>query len=82
MVMGIKQLLEEAHREPSNGKLDLGIANGWDEHTRYLMNGLRVHRIPGSGQERNLGRCYNEYTFTVKDEEMELEITYRVDSGD
>jgi hypothetical protein len=81
MVTDIKSILEEFHYEPVNGILKLGIANGWDEATRYFMEAIRPFRV-GTFQTRELGRCYNEYTFTVKDSEMEFDIVYSVDSGD
>lgn len=77
----IKSILEEFHYQPVDGILKLGIANGWDVSTRYFMEAIRPFRV-GTSRERNLGRCYNEYTFTVKDSEMEIDVVYSVDSSD
>jgi hypothetical protein len=80
--MKIAELLQEAHIEPKHGEINLGIANGWDEHTRYFMEAIRPHRVDGSSTTRNLGRCYNEYSFTVNDGTDEYNIVYTVDSSD
>ena len=80
--MKIAELLQEAHIEPKHGELDLGIANGWSEDSRRLIEGLRKYRVDGSTTERNLGRCYNEYSFTINDGTDEYNVVYRVDSSD
>ena len=80
--MKISELLKEYHYEPKNGEIDLGIANGWNESTRYFMEALGPFRVDGSRTERNLGRCYNEYSFTINDGTDEYNVVYRVDSSD
>ena len=80
--MKIAQLLQEYHYEPKNGEINLGIANGWDQGTIYFMEAIKPFRVEGSRTERNLGRCYNEYSFTINDSIDEYNIVYSVDSGD
>ena len=78
----LQSLLEKHHRTPIHGEINLGIANGWDEDTRYFMEALKPHRVANSSTTRNLGRCYNEYSFTVNDGTDEYNIVYTVDSSD
>ena len=80
--MKIAQILQEAGIEPRHGEIKLGTVNGWTDKRNDLYNALKEYRIEGSGTERSLGRCYNEYSFTISDGRDEYNVVYSVDSGD
>jgi hypothetical protein len=74
--------LKEACANAKNGEIHLGTANGWGEKTNALYAELNELKIPNSGSSRNLGRCYNEYSFDVTVDEKTYTIVYTVDSSD
>ena len=76
------EILKEACEKSRNGEIHLGTANGWGEKTNALYKALNECKIPDSGSSRNLGRCYNEYSFDVIIEEKTYVVVYSVDSGD
>lgn len=80
--MSIAELLKSASIEPQHGEINLGTVNGWNTSTNTLYNALREYRVENSGTERNLGRCYNEYSFTIADGVDEYILVYSVDSSD
>jgi hypothetical protein len=80
--MKIAHLLQEANIEPRHGEIKLGTVNGWDESRRTLYRSLREFVVPDSGTERELGRCYTEYSFTINDGIDEYNVVYSVDSSD
>jgi hypothetical protein len=80
--MNIEQLLENAGIQPLYGEIHLGTVNGWTAERNELYNALREYRVDGTGTERNLGRCYNEYSFSINDGTSEYVLVYSVDSSD
>ena len=62
--------------------IDLGTANGWSKETSEMYSGLAELKIPGTERGRNLGRCYNSYSFDVLIDDNTYTVTYKVDSGD
>jgi hypothetical protein len=80
--MNIAELLQSAGIEPRYGEINLGTVNGWTESTHTLYNALREYRVDNTGTERNLGRCYNEYSFSINDGTDEFVVVYSVDSSD
>jgi hypothetical protein len=76
------EILKEACEKARNGEIHLGTANGWGEKTNALYKALNECKIPNSGSSRNLGRCYNEYSFDVIIDEKTYTVVYSVDSGD
>lgn len=77
-----EQILIDACAKARNGEIHLGTANGWRKETNELYAALNECKIPGSGSSRNLGRCYNEYSFDVLIDEQTYTVVYTVDSGD
>ena len=76
------ETLKKALERAKNGVIQLGTANGWGAESNALYKELSELRVPETGKERNLGRCYNEYSFDVKIEEQIFQVVYSVDSGD
>jgi hypothetical protein len=76
------EILKEACEKARNGEIHLGTANGWGEKTNALYKALNECKVPDSGSSRNLGRCYNEYSFDVIVEDKTYVVVYSVDSGD
>jgi len=80
--MSIEQLLLESGKEPQYGEIKLGIANGWTQEIRNLYKQLNEYRVDGTGTTRELGRCRNEYSFTINDGIDEYNVVYSLDSSD
>ena len=78
----IEQILIDACAKARNGEIHLGTANGWGREMSVLYTALSECKIPDSGSSRNLGRCYNEYSFDVLIEDQTYVVVYSVDSGD
>jgi hypothetical protein len=76
------EILQQAIENSRNGEIHLGTANGWGEKTNALYKALNECKVPNSGSSRNLGRCYNEYSFDVIIDEKTYVVVYSVDSGD
>jgi hypothetical protein len=76
------EIVREACKNARNGEIHLGTANGWGEKTNALYKALGECKIPNSGSSRNLGRCYNEYSFDVVVDEQTFTVVYSVDSSD
>jgi hypothetical protein len=77
-----EQILIDACAKARNGEIHLGTANGWGRETNILYTALTECKIPDSNSSRNLGNCYNEYSFDVLIEEKTYTVVYSVDSGD
>ena len=80
--MTIQSILEKYDIEPQYGEIQLGTINGWGERQNSLWDELKPYRVENSGTERSLGRCYTEYSFTIRDEQSEYNVVYSVDSSD
>lgn len=78
----ISQNLKEACENAKHGEINLGTANGWGDKTNQLYKELSEYKIPDTGTSRNLGRCYNEYSFDVRIDEKVYVVVYTVDSSD
>ena len=71
--------------------INLGFANGWSTDDRNRFELLKQRMVKQSFSARNLGRCYNEYSFDIVDEDILnlldgqptiSRVIYKVDSGD
>jgi hypothetical protein len=62
--------------------INLGCANGWSKTTRDRYTELEGLKIDGSSSSRNLGNCYNEYSFWITQEGEKVNVVYTVDSSD
>jgi len=62
--------------------IDLGYANGWGIKTRDVFNELIQYTVLDSLNSTNLGRCVNEYSRVIEDDNGRYVLVYRVDSGD
>ena len=80
--MTIEQIITENKLHVSHGEIRLGTENSWDAERYSIYESLRAYIVPNSGTSRNLGRCYNEYSFTVNDGTSEYVVVYSVDSSD
>ena len=80
--MSIAELITTSGIEPQYGEIKLGIANGWTTERRELYKQLNEWRVDGTGTQRELRRCYNEYSFTINDGVDEYNGVYTVDSSD
>ena len=69
-------------KQAKDGVINLGTANGWNKQTSEDYRALQEYKVPGSGTQRNLGRCYNEYGFDVLIEDQTYTVIHTVDSGD
>ena len=78
----MENVITEVLKRAKNGIIDLGTANGWRKETNDQYLALRELMIQGSQSSRNLGRCYNEYSFDALIEGEKYTIVHTVDSGD
>ena len=76
------EIITEAVKRAKDGVINLGTANGWGQSNRDQCNELRKFMVQGSQESRNLGRCYNEYSFNSIIEGQTYKVVYTVDSGD
>lgn len=80
--MGIAEILQNANIVPKYGEINLGCTNGWSESIHTVYEDLKSHRIDGTNTQRELGRCLNEYSFTINDGTDEYILVYTLDSSD
>lgn len=83
----IEEIVKGAGLEIEEGKIDLGVANGWSRLTSEAFFLLKDYKVIDSGKSRNISNCYNEYSFSVacvgKNKEVCVyEVVHKVDSGD
>jgi hypothetical protein len=78
----MENVITEVLKRAKNGIIDLGTANGWNKAVNDQYLALRELMIQGSQSSRNLGRCYNEYSFDALIEGEKYTIVHTVDSGD
>ena len=74
--------LKAATESARNGEIHLGTVNGWTATTDALFNELKALSVPESSSSRNLGRCYNEYSFDSVIDGQTYRVLFTVDSGD
>ena len=77
----MKSLLERLEDRVNDNIINMGTANGWTKECSSLYKELSALFIEGTRNEKNLGRCYNEYSFSVMMEEKTYHVVYKVDSG-
>jgi hypothetical protein len=65
-----------------DGVINLGCANGWRTEDGSTYNALRELMIPNSGESKELGRCWNQYSFKINHNNVEYTVLHTVDSGD
>jgi hypothetical protein len=75
-------LAEQVKAKAVNNVINLGTANGWRKEDNEFYQALTELKIPNTQQTKNLGRCYNEYSFDVNIEDTTYKVVHRVDSGD
>jgi hypothetical protein len=75
-------LAEQVKLKAVNNVINLGTANGWGAKDNQFYKELNEVKIPKSQTSRNLGRCYNEYSFEVNINETIYKVVHTVDSGD
>jgi hypothetical protein len=78
----MENVITEALKRAKDGIINLGTANGWSKATNDQYQALQEFKLPGSGTSRNLGRCYNEYSFDAIIEGEKYTIVHTVDSSD
>jgi hypothetical protein len=79
----IKNIIENSGFIQIKGNvIDLGYANGWGIKTREIYDKLIPYTVLGSYGSTNLGRCVNEYSRVIEDDNERYVLVYRVDSGD
>ena len=76
------ELLNKTFSEAKNNIVNLGTANGWNDGRIKLLTYLKGKMIPGTYESRNLGRCYNEYSFKCLIDNEEFKIVFSEDSSD
>ena len=74
--------ITEVLKRANGSIINLGTANGWSKETNDQYRALSELMVQGSQSSRNLGRCYNEYSFDVFIEGEKYTIVHTVDSGD
>ncbi len=75
-------LVEKVKAKAVNNVINLGTANGWREEDNKFYETLNDLKIPNTNKTKNLGNCYNEYSFDVNIEDITYKVVHRVDSGD
>ena len=75
-------LEEKVKANAVNNVINLGTANGWRKEDGEFYKELNEIKIPNTQESRNLGRCYNEYSFDVNIEDITYKVVHRVDSSD
>jgi hypothetical protein len=75
-------LAEQVKEKAVNNVINLGTANGWRKEDGEFYQALNELKIPNTQETKNLGRCYNEYSFDVNIEDTTYKVVHRVDSGD
>jgi len=75
-------LAEQVKAKAVNNVINLGTANGWRKEDGEFYQALNELKIPNTHETKNLGRCYNEYSFDVNIEDTTYKVVHRVDSGD
>lgn len=75
-------LAEQVKLKAVNNVINLGTANGWGAKDNQFYKELKELKIPNSQTSRELGRCYNEYSFEVNINETIYKVVHTVDSGD
>lgn len=82
----IEEIVKNAGLEIRDGKIDLGTANGWLGSMWEVHSLLKGFAVDGSQESRNIGRCYNEYSFTSvcvsNGVTKSYQVIHKVDSGD
>jgi hypothetical protein len=78
----MENVITEALKRAKDGIINLGTANGWSKATNDQYQALSELMVQGSQSSRNLGRCYNEYSFDAIIEGEKYTIVHTVDSGD
>ena len=78
----MENIITEVLKRAKNGIIDLGTANGWNKAVNEQYQALSELMVKGSQNSRNLGRCYNEYSFDAIIEGEKYTIVHTVDSGD
>ena len=76
------EIITEVVKRAKDSVINLGTANGWGQSNRDQYNELRKFMVQNSQESRNLGRCYNEYSFYSIIEGQTYKVVYTVDSGD
>ena len=74
--------IAEVLKKTNGSIINLGTANGWSKEANDQYRALSELMVQGSQSSRNLGRCYNEYSFDVFIEGEKYTIVHTVDSGD
>ena len=78
----MENIITEALKRAKDGIINLGTANGWNKAVNEQYQALSELMVQGSQSSRNLGRCYNEYSFDAIIEGEKYTIVHTVDSGD
>jgi hypothetical protein len=78
----MENVITEVVKRANGSIINLGIANGWGPATIDQYQALSELMVQGSQSSRNLGRCYNEYSFNVVIEDQTYTVVHSVDSGD
>jgi hypothetical protein len=78
----MESLLNRLEDRVNGNNINMGTVNGWTKECSSLYRELSSLFIEGTRNEKNLGRCYNEYSFSVMIEENMYHVVYKVDSGD
>ena len=75
-------LAEQVKAKAVNNVINLGTANGWRKEDGEFYQALNELKIPNTQATKNLGRCYNEYSFDVNIDETTYKVVHTVDSSD
>ena len=78
----MENIITEVLKKANGSIINLGTANGWSKATNDQYQALSELMVQGSQSSRNLGRCYNEYSFSVVIEGHIYTVIHTVDSGD
>jgi hypothetical protein len=78
----MENVITEVLKKTNGSIINLGTANGWNQANNDQYQALRELMVKDSQSSRNLGRCYNEYSFDALIEGERYTIVHSVDSGD
>lgn len=78
----IKEILQNHEVNSNQNVINLGMSNGWLSKKIQLLRSLKNYKVDGSDKEKELGRCYTEYSFIISDNIDQFTVIYSSDSSD
>jgi len=80
--MKIREILEQHGIPVNNQVINMGIMNGWNKNYFEAHRKFRDFYIPGTINNKELGRCYSKTSIHITDGLETFLYVYNVDSSD